>query len=107
MTSGVLGVYVLAETAGAAGENTLTVVLFSVAFVVPIVAALLFFGLVAQATAFLINQVLSNAPLTLDLTKPHAPMSSLIMLSILALAAYGFYSSRAGQPVFGRVLQYD
>jgi hypothetical protein len=46
--------------------------LFVAAFVVPMVATLLYFGLLAEAVAFLVNQAINNAPMTLDPSLPQA-----------------------------------
>ncbi len=35
---------------------------------------------------------------------PHAPVSVLVMAMVLALAAFGYYASRGGEPLFGRIL---
>jgi hypothetical protein len=43
-----------------------------------------------------VNQALQVAPLTLDLTKPHALASSMAIILVGGLAAYAFHISRAG-----------
>jgi hypothetical protein len=43
-------------------------------------------------------------PLTTDLSRPYAGTSAVVLLAIAALAAYGFYASRGGEPLFGRTL---
>ncbi|MGH9309108.1 MAG: hypothetical protein ACRD1U_07030, partial [Vicinamibacterales bacterium] len=101
-TALVLGLFVLTESSGEA--PLFSIILISAVFVIPIVAALLLFGLFAQALAFLVNQALSNSPLTLDLWNPHASASLIVMFAILAAAAFGYYASRGGQPLFGRTL---
>jgi serine/threonine protein kinase len=85
----------------------LVAIVFSAAFVIPTVATLVVFGLVAQATALFVNQMVNSTPLTLDVSKPYASISIWIMLAILAFAAFGFYASRAGKPVFGGILSRD
>ena len=82
-------------------------VLFAIAFVALLVATLLAFGLVAQATAFLVNQLLNNAQLTADFSKPYATTSAWLIAACFALAAFGFYASRGGQPLFGNLLPRD
>jgi serine/threonine-protein kinase len=104
ITSAVLGVFVLAETVS---ESLLAAITFGAAFVVPIVATLVLYGLFATALAFLLNQVLNSAPLTLDLSKAYAPTSAWIILVIVAVAAFGLYTARAGRPLFGSILPRD
>jgi hypothetical protein len=101
ITSAVLGVFVLAETASG---SLLAAITFGTAFVVPIVATLVVYGLFATALAFLLNQVLNSSPLTLDLSKAYAPTSAWIMAVILAVAIFGLYTARAGRPLFGSIL---
>ena len=48
-----------------------------------------------------------NAPLTLDPSMPHAAGAMWPLLLVLGLAIFGFYSSRKGQPLFGRLLRAD
>jgi serine/threonine-protein kinase len=60
------------------------------------------FGLLAIATALYVNQVLHVVPLSIDLSRPHAGISSFAMLVVLALGAYAFYISRAGDGLFRR-----
>jgi serine/threonine-protein kinase len=97
-----LGVFVLGE---AGGDQFLITLAFIAAFVIPLVAVLLYFGILPVVIAFFVNQVLNNSPLTLQSSLPYAPVSLWVMLLVGSLAAFGFYASRGGQPLFGRVLQ--
>ena len=58
------------------------------------------FGLVALAIAFFTADILLNLPFALDLSKWYAPESTCIMLSVVAIAAWGFYTALAGQRLF-------
>jgi hypothetical protein len=100
----VLAVFVLGETSW---NRPLVTLAITFAFVAPMVATLVYGGLLATAVAFLVNQELSNAPLTLDPSMPHAAGAMWPVLLVLGLAVFGFYASRRGQPLFGRVLQAD
>jgi hypothetical protein len=62
------------------------------------------FGLLTLATAFLVMQVLNTGPVTLDLSRPHAGISSLALLLVAALAVYGFHVSRAGDGLLRRLI---
>jgi hypothetical protein len=100
----VLSVFVLGETSWNRPFITLAI---TFAFVAPMVATLIYGGLLAAAAAFLVNQWLSNAPLTLDPSMPHAVGAMWPVMLVLVLALFGFYASRSGQPLFGRWLQTD
>ena len=76
-------------------------------FVGPMVASLYYGGLLSLTVAFLVNQILNNAPLTLQPSMPYTPAALAAMLIVFGLAAIGFYGSRGGQPLFGRLLQPD
>ena len=71
------------------------------------VATLIYGGLLAASAGFLVNQALNNAPLTLDPSRPYALARMWSILLVLGLAVFGFYASRKGQPLFGRLVQAD
>ena len=77
-------------------------VIISLAIIALIVLVIFRFGLLATVTFFLVNFVLSNAVMTLDTSKWFFPMSATLMLLVVALAGYGFYASRGGEPLLGR-----
>ncbi len=104
LAAALLSVFVLGESSS---ENFLITLAFVAAFVLPMVATLLYAGLLATAVAFLVNQSINNSPITFDLSLPHASGAFWAVLLVAALAAFGFYTSRGGQPLFGRLLQSD
>jgi hypothetical protein len=55
------------------------------------------FGLVALAIAVLTVDVLLNVPITLDFSNWYAVRTVCVLLSVAAIAAWGFYTSLAGQ----------
>jgi hypothetical protein len=61
-------------------------------------------GLVAVMTLFLVNLLMSGAVVTLDPSKWFFTDSLLLMAIPAALAVYGFYVSRGGEPLFGRAV---
>jgi hypothetical protein len=67
-----------------------------------IVFVMLRFGLLATLTFFFANFVLSASTITLDLSKWFFPRSMAMLLLVAALAFYGFYASRGGEPLLGR-----
>jgi hypothetical protein len=65
------------------------------------VLVLVHYGMFAQMMAFLTNFILTQGGLTADFSKLYAPTSTWLLLLIVGLAAFGFYASRAGEPLFG------
>jgi Protein kinase domain/zinc-ribbon domain len=55
------------------------------------------FGLVVLATAVFTANLLLNVPYTLDFAEWYAPASISMVLSVVALAGWGFYTALAGQ----------
>ena len=104
LAAGLLFFYILTEASSDMPWARLVLV---IAFVVPMVASLYYGGLLSLAVAFFANQILNNAPMTLQPSMPYAPAAFAAMLIVFGLAAFGFYASRGGQPLFGRVLDSD
>jgi hypothetical protein len=61
---------------------------------------LLRFGLVPLAVAVFTVDMVGNVPLTADLSEWYAPTAILALLSVVALAVWGFYHSLRGEPVW-------
>jgi hypothetical protein len=104
LAGGLLAIFVLGESST---SKWLLLLAFISAFVIPLVATLLYCGLLSVVIAFLVNQALNNSPLTLQPSMPYAPAALWALLLVASLAAFGFYASRGGQPLFGRLLQTD
>ena len=77
-------------------------VLSSVLILTAIVYVMLRFGLLATMTFFLVNMLLNLSVLTLDPSRWFFPASTLTLLLVSALACYGFYASRGGEPLLGK-----
>jgi len=58
------------------------------------------FGLVALACAIFTIDMLANVPFSADFSAWYMPTSTFALLSVLALAGWGFYHSLAGQPLW-------
>jgi hypothetical protein len=58
------------------------------------------FGLVVLAVALFTAKILLNVPYTLDFGEWYAPASVGIVLSIVVLAGWGFFTALAGQKLF-------
>jgi hypothetical protein len=78
---------------------TLAVILGAVAIFV-----FLRFGLLTLAAAFFVMQILNTVPLTLDLSRLHAGVSSLALFIVGALAVWAFHASRAGEGLLRRLV---
>jgi serine/threonine-protein kinase len=58
-------------------------------------------GYLAMIVMTVAHALLTQFPLTADLSAWYAPGGLTAVLVLLALAAFGFYTSQAGQPIFG------
>ena len=75
---------------------------FGVISVSAIVFVLLRFGLLSMFTFFVINFLLISTAPTLDTSKWFFAPSLAVVLLVVAVAGYGYYASRGGEPLFGR-----
>jgi len=98
----VLLAFVVVSEAGTSqlGVNILFAVTVSAAYM----AVLVYFGMFAQMMAFLTNFILGQGGLTVDSSKQYATTSVWLLLLVAGIAAFGFYASRAGEPLFGKGL---
>jgi Protein kinase domain/zinc-ribbon domain len=62
--------------------------------------AMVRWGLIVLATAVFTANILLNVPYTLDPSAWYAPLSTCMVLSVLVLACWGFYTALAGQRLF-------
>ena len=67
-----------------------------------IVYVMLRFGLLTTMTFFVVNSLLQIGVLTLDPSRWFFPASITLLLIVSALAVYGFYASRGGEPLLGK-----
>jgi serine/threonine-protein kinase len=77
-------------------------VLTSLIVLSSIVYVMLRFGLLTTLTFFAVNILLQNAVVTLDPSRWFFPASTTLLLIVAALALYGFYASRGGEPLLGK-----
>jgi serine/threonine protein kinase len=99
--AGLLTFFIFGESGG---DAVFVRLIFVAAFVALMLSSLFFGGLLSLVIAFFVNQILNNAPLTLQPSMPYAPSAAAAMLIVFGLAVFGFYASRAGQPLFGKLL---
>ncbi len=62
------------------------------------------YGLLVTAVALGVGNMLEDIPLTLSLSHWTATTSNITLAVVLAIAFFGFYAARAGQPLFGNVM---
>ena len=63
------------------------------------------FGLLPYAVALYVNNIVTSVPLRLDVAQWSAVPSNWALTLLAAVTLFGFYASRAGQPLFGQVLK--
>ncbi len=84
------------------GANAVLQMPLFIAGVALMFAVLLNFGLLALTVAFLTMLLGEVFPMTLNMARPYAGTSVMLMLFMVALSAYGYYASRGNEPLFGR-----
>jgi hypothetical protein len=95
-------VLLIVLTNGEIASDTAAVSLIqSVAIASVILYVLVRYGLVATTVGLYIETLLDNLAPTGDLTVWYAPSFLLPIATSLALLAWGFHTSLAGQPIFG------
>jgi hypothetical protein len=62
------------------------------------------FGLLSLVVAWFTWGLLGAVPMTLEFTHWRATASNWVLAMLIAMALFGFYASRAGQPLFGSIL---
>jgi serine/threonine-protein kinase len=86
------------------GAGTWLVWLFPLMSGILLTVVVVRFGLLAYAVTWYFAGVVTRVPLRLDLSHWAAMPSAWTLALLVALTLFGFYASRAGQPLFGRVL---
>jgi hypothetical protein len=105
ITAGIIGtLFVAVIVSEGGGDEAWLTLIFGALLVGPVLFVFVRFGLLALAAALAANQALQVVPLTLDLTRPYASTSTLCMAAVLAVSAYAFYASRAGDGLFRRLM---
>jgi serine/threonine-protein kinase len=78
-------------------------VTYEIAAVVLFTFVMIRFGLLAAAVARIVLGLCQSIPFTLQVSHWSATPSNWTIAGIIALALFGFYASRAGQPLFGKI----
>jgi hypothetical protein len=61
------------------------------------------YGLLVAVVAIGIINMIGNIPLMLSLSHRTATTSNPVIATVIGIAAFGFYASRAGQALFGKL----
>jgi predicted Ser/Thr protein kinase len=77
--------------------------LYQMTIVVAATTIVIRYGLLVTAVALTLVNTVANLPLTYSLSHWTATTSNLTIALALGLALFGFYASRAGQPLFGGI----
>jgi eukaryotic-like serine/threonine-protein kinase len=72
-----------------------------------IVLVVVRFGLLTMLIASFVSSLLTVLPIAIDSSVPYASSSRLIVATVIALAAYGWYTALAGQPMFNALFPRD
>jgi hypothetical protein len=96
----VVGAFVLASTSGT--QQVWLNIAFAIVVAIVYVGVLVKFGMFPLMMTFLTNNIAASG-LTLDVNKLYAPSAIWLMVLIAAMAAFGYYASRAGAPLFGKM----
>ena len=84
----------------ASAFGLITPAISTAAFVAIVVIVMMRVGLVTAMVFWFVVQIFQKIPLTFDMATFYAPQGMLGMLLLVAIAAYGFRYSLAGQSVF-------
>ena len=104
MLLGLIAIIPIAMNGSFLGEHPAIELAIVVSGISLLLGVLLRCGLLAIIVTFYTFMAMEALPLTTDLSRPYASSSALLMLAIIAVAAYGFYASRGDEPLFGRPL---
>ena len=104
MVIGLIFTIPVAMNGSFAGEQLAMELAIVVTGISLIFGVLLRFGLLSLIVTFYTFMAMEALPLTTDFARPYASSSALLVLAIAAVAAFGFYSSRGNEPLFGRPL---
>jgi hypothetical protein len=100
--AGVLVLMTLSDNGQAFTGTWVDMVTIPLIFIV-VTFGLFRFGLLSMTVAAFSENVATGVPLTLNLSAWWATPSMFSLALLLGLAAFGFYASRTGQPLFGKL----
>ena len=96
----VVGAFVFASNSGT--QQVWLNIAFAIVVAIVYVGVLVKYGMFPLMMTFLTNSIAASG-LTLDVNKLYAPTAIWLMALLAAMAAFGYYASRTGEPLFGRL----
>jgi hypothetical protein len=84
--------------------NTMLVYLFPITTGILLMLVVFRSGLLAFAVTWLVWNVTTTIPMRADWSHWSAAAGNWTLAALVALTFFGFYASRAGQPLFGSIL---
>ena len=78
-------------------------VIYQLLLISTIVFIVVRFGLLVTAVSAAVANILAATPLTFSMTHWTATTSNLALAVVIGLTMFGFYASRAGQPLLGNL----
>jgi hypothetical protein len=63
------------------------------------------FGILSLVVTWFTWGIITALPMTMDVSHWRAEASNWMLVLFIGLTCFGFYSSRAGQPLFGSILE--
>jgi serine/threonine-protein kinase len=96
----IVGTFVLLNNAGM--QQLWLNITFAVIVATIYVGVLERFGMFPLVMAFLTSAI-AGSGLTVDVNKLYAPTAIWLMALVAAMAAFGYYASRTGEPLFGKL----
>jgi hypothetical protein len=101
---GAIAILPIAITGTVTTDRLVITLSIAVAGIALVFFVLLRFGLLSLVVMFYTFLTMDIFPVTTDLSRPYAGTSIVLLIAIAGVAAYGFYASRGGEPLFGRPL---
>ena len=95
----VVGTFVIAGQSNLLWMNVVYGVVVSAIYI----GVLVKFGMLPLIVAHLTSNIVSQGGLTADLNKLYAPNAIWLIAVVAAMGAFGYYASRTGEPLFGKI----
>jgi len=98
----VVGTFVVVSQSQGAAQLLWLFIAYGIILSLVYIGVLVRFGMFPLMMAYLTNNIVT-AGLTADVNKLYAPTSVWLIALVVGMAAFGFYASRAGEPLFGKL----
>ncbi len=77
----------------------------NVAFTILMTVVIHRFGLLAMATTLFVDNIVTSAPMTTNLSAWWSTPTTLSVAMLIGLTGFAYRAARAGQPLFGQVIK--